>query len=97
MVMKPDEQRALGKGSGNAFVSTIGMWEAHDGIHLRIDMTAAGAPATVTNRPGSVRDHRIRFWDVPEMLMVNGRWVFDVKGDEVQAREGAEDQGNRTA
>jgi len=88
--MKPDERKTFEKGSGKAFVSTIGVWEASDGIHLRIDMTAAGAPATVTNRPGSVRDHRIQFWDLREMLMVNGRWVFD-EGAEAQARERVED------
>jgi hypothetical protein len=77
--MRPDEQRATEKGNRNAFVSTVGLWEASDGIHLRIDMSPADAPATVTNRPGSVRDHRILFWDLREMLMANGCWL---SGDE---------------
>jgi hypothetical protein len=89
--MKPDDERTLGKGVGNAFVSTVGLWEASDGIHLRIDMTAAGAPATVTNRPGSVRSHRILFWDLREMLMANGCWVYGDEGAEAQAREIVED------
>jgi len=85
--MKPDEQRTFEKGNGNAFVSTVGLWEASDGIHLRIDMTAAGAPATVTNRPGSVRSHRILFWDLREMLMANGCWVLGDEGAEAQVTE----------
>jgi len=89
--MKPDERRTFEKGSGNAFVSTVGLWEASDGIHLRIDMTAAGAPATLTNRPGSVRSHRILFWDLREMLMANGCWVLDEEGAEAQERESVED------
>lgn len=89
--MKPDDERTLGKGIGNAFVSTVGLWEASDGIHLRIDMTAAGAPATVTDRPGSVRSHRILFWDLREMLMANGCWVCGDEGAEAQARGGVED------
>jgi len=89
--MKPDEQRTFEKGSRNAFVSTVGLWEASDGIHLRIDMTAAGAPATVTNRPSSVRNHRILFWDLREMLMANGCWLYGDEGAEAQAREGVED------
>ena len=88
--MKPDEQKTLGKGNRDAFVSTVGLWEARDGIHLRIDMTAADAPASVTNRPGSVRSHRILFWDLREMLMANGCWVLGDEGAEVQARS-AED------
>jgi len=89
--MRPDKQRTLGKGNGNAFVSTVGLWEASDGIHLRIDMTAAGAGATVKNRPGSVRDHRIRFWDLREMLMVNGYWVLGDQGAHAQASGSGED------
>ena len=89
--MKPDEQRTLGKVNREAFVSTVGMWEARDGIHLRIDMTATKAPATVTTRPGSVRDHRILFWNLREMLMVNGSWVFGDEGAEAQAEERDED------
>lgn len=89
--MKPDEQKTLGKSNRDTFVSTVGMWEARDGIHLRIDMTATGAPSTVTNRPGSVRDHRILFWDLREMLMVNGCWVFGAEGAGAQATGSAED------
>ena len=85
--MKPVDQRTFGNGNGNAVVSAVGLWAAHDGIHLRIDMTGAGTHTTVTNRPGSVRDHRIRFWDLREMLMANGCWVFGDEGAEAQARE----------
>ena len=89
--MKPNEQRTFEKGNGNAFVSTVGLWEASDGIHIRIDMTSAGAPATVTNRPGSVRSHRILFWDLREMLMANGCWVFGEEDAEAEATERVED------
>jgi hypothetical protein len=89
--MRPDDQRALGKGNGNAFVSTVGLWEASDGIHLRIDMTPAGADPTVTNRPGSVRSHRILFWDLREMLMANGCWVLGDEGADAQASGSSED------
>jgi len=89
--MRPDKQRTLGKGDCNAFVSTVGLWEASDGIHLRIDMTPADAPETATNRPGSVRNHRIRFWDLREMLMVNGCWVLGDQGADAQASGSGED------
>jgi len=89
--MKPGEQGTFEKGDGNAVVSAVGLWAARDGIHLRIDTTDAGTPATVTNSPGSVRDHRILFRDLREMLMANGCWEFGDEGAEVRATGSAED------
>ena len=83
--MKPVDQRTFGNGNGNAVVSAVGLWAAHDGIHLRIDMTGAGTHTTVTNRSDSVRNHRILFRDLRKMLMANGCWEFGGEGDEAQA------------
>ena len=80
--MKPDEQRTFEKGSGNAVVLAVGLWAAR---------TDDGAHTTVTNRPDSVRDHRIRFWDLREMLMANGCWESAGEGAEAQATGGDED------
>ena len=89
--MKPVDQRTFGNGNGNAVVSAVGLWAAHDGIHLRIDMTGAGTHTTVTNRTDSVRNHRILFRDLRKMLMANGCWEFCDGGAETKATGSAED------
>jgi len=93
--MEPDDRRMCSfnssRADGNAVVSAVGLWAARDGIHLRIDTTGDGSPATATNRPNSVRDHRILFRDLQRMLMANGCWEFGDEGVEAKATGGAED------
>jgi len=89
--MEPDDRTICSKGDGNAVVSAVGLWVARDGIHLRIDTTGDGSPATATNRPSSVRDHRILFRDLRRMLMANGCWAFGDEGADAQATGNAED------
>jgi len=88
--MEPNEQRICSKGDGNAVVSAVGLWAARDGIHLRIDTTGGGSQ-TVTNRTGSVRDHRILFRDLQRMLMANGCWAFGDEGVEAKTTGRTED------
>ncbi|HEV2576488.1 MAG TPA: hypothetical protein VGU25_04690 [Acidobacteriaceae bacterium] len=89
--MKPDDQRTFGKGNGEAVVLAVGLWAARDGMLLPIDMTGDSAHTTVTNSPGSARDHRILFRDLRRVLMANGFWKFGDEGTEGQATGGDED------
>ena len=89
--MKPSDERTFEKGNGNAVVLAVGVWAARDGMLLRIDMTGDSTHTTVTNRPGSARDHRILFRDLRKMLMANGCWEFGDEGTEGQATGSDED------
>lgn len=89
--MKLGDQRTFKKGDGNAVVLAVGLWAARDGIHLRIDMTGVGTHATVMNRPGSARNHRILFRDLRKVLMDNGCWESNDEGAEAQSTGSAED------
>jgi hypothetical protein len=89
LVMTPGDKRTFRKSNGNAVVLAVGLWAAHDGIHLRIDMT--GTHKTLTNRPGSERNHRILFRDLRKVLMANGCWESGDEGAEGQATGSDED------
>ena len=89
--MKPSDARTFEKGNSNAVVLAVGVWAARDGMLLPIDMTGDSAHTTVTNRPGSARDHRILFRDLRKMLMANGCWEFCDGGAEGQATGSDED------
>lgn len=80
LIMEAGERRTFEKGDGNAVVSAVGLWAARDGIHLRIDTTDDG-----------VRDHRILFRDLREVLMADGCWECEDEDAEGQATRSAED------
>lgn len=89
--MKPGDPRTHENGNGNAVVSAVELWAARDGIHLRVDTTDDGAPAAATNGAESVRDHRILFRDLREVLIANGCWEASCGGAEPQASGSGED------